>query len=151
TETYSSCPWLAVSRHSEGPDSAENPWRQLRETIRERFDDLERVTMRSSWPRAVLAVVVFLMQVSILCLKEGRRLAGPASRRAMVYLRRFAHWYLENVHPVLMRELRIALTRVRRKLRPGSTVSDVRETRPPMPRPIVAAPVGRPVAAEPAP
>src|SRR5215472_5591347 len=63
TETYSSCPWLAVSRQSGTSDSAENPWRQLRETIRERFDDLERVTMRSSWPRAVLAVVVFLVQV----------------------------------------------------------------------------------------
>src|SRR5438093_13473994 len=45
TAAYSTCPWLAVSHRAGASDGEDSPWQQFRDTLRERFDDLERATM----------------------------------------------------------------------------------------------------------
>ncbi len=75
TTNYLKCPWLMVS-----PAAAETPdsrWHQFTASLRERFDEMERVTMRNRWPRAFLAVLVFIGQLVITGVVEGWRIAAP--------------------------------------------------------------------------
>src|SRR5579884_1518296 len=75
TSNYMKCPWLMVSPVAAGP--SESRWRQFTEALRERFDEMERVTMRNRWPRAFLAVLVFIGQLVVTGAVEAWRIAAP--------------------------------------------------------------------------
>lgn len=79
-EAHAHCPWKAVTRR-EPTGEPEGLGTRLGDAIRERFDELERATLRSNWPRAVLAIVVFLAGLLVAGSREAARILKPQLQR----------------------------------------------------------------------
>lgn len=84
TTNYLSCPWMMVSPAAAAMD--DSPWRRFTESLRERFDEMERVTMRNRWPRAFVAVLIFIGQLAVAGVVEAWRIVGPTLRPILASL-----------------------------------------------------------------
>jgi hypothetical protein len=92
TTSYLNCPWLMVSPAAAG--QGDSPWQRFSESLRERFDEMERVTMRNRWPRAFVAVLIFIAQMTAKAAVETWRVCapvvGPFLERRWIELRAWA-------------------------------------------------------------
>lgn len=78
TTNYTSCPWLVVSPGAAAAGQPGRPWQQYVDALRERFDELERVTMRSRWPKAIVILLLYVAQMIAKGVVAGWRIAAPA-------------------------------------------------------------------------
>ncbi len=129
TSNYMKCPWLMVSPVAAGP--SEGRWRRFTEALRERFDEMERVTMRNRWPRAFLAVLVFIAQLVVTGVVEAWRFAAPVVGPILLSLwqqfqaRAFNAWVSLRTHG-----LRALAVRVRPSIPDFSRARDVIHRKP---------------------
>jgi len=86
TTSYPSCPWLMVSAGAAGTGQNSRPWQRFGEAVRESFDQLERVTMRNRWPRALAMLLLFLVQMVATGAVEGWRIARPVLESLLAHL-----------------------------------------------------------------
>lgn len=75
-EAHARCPWKAVTRR-EPTGEPEGLGARVSDAIRARFDELEQATLRSNWPRALFAIVVFLAGLLVAGTRGGARILKP--------------------------------------------------------------------------
>ena len=86
TTTYPTCPWLMVNPAASSAVQPKRPWQGVWEDVRERFDELERVTMRNRWPRALAMLALLLGQLIAKSAVEGWRIARPVIQAFLLRL-----------------------------------------------------------------
>lgn len=107
TEVHASCPWKAVTRRP--PIEREGLGTHFSGVLRDRFDNLERITVRATWPRAILAVLVFAAIMLATGAREAARFAFPYLRRAAWSALRLSRQGLAVGGPTLLHALGVLI------------------------------------------
>lgn len=131
TDAHAACPWKVVTRRHAG--EREGLGTQLSGVLRDRFDNLERATVRATWPRAILAVLAFAAVMLATSAREAARVAFPYLRRAVWSALRLGRQGLKLGGPRLVRASGILMRCAGGAARSALARIRARRPRPPVP------------------